>query len=420
MPAISKRASDKNKLKQCKCVIVDQDQVKPFSQIQISTKTVIVVTNCFIKLADLFQYVPITDFETQVKKRGRKKRNNNEKTISKLPFGSVIRAQHELKKRGVDLKSKSSNISALSDDGSSKSNSSTPSPSSSAPLSPSEEGDEQIMEIGDENVELNVASTETEGDKDETSSQAESVITDQLEPLTTQAITPAPAPKKAFFLHCVTLKIAIDDPEEKENTFKDVKCYSNGKLQITGIKNDQQYINTIKAVFQLFTNIEEFTGQSVVVCNEPSFKAICKTVMQNMNFYMGFNILRHKLDEFINNQTDYRSIFEGSMNNVLSIKIPIKEQDGTLVLTEFNKQSYTITSSLVKYSDYKHLFAKKTNKKDEEHTFLVFASGHIIFTSAGADMEQIYYSIVNTLIQNREIFEEKNETPQGEQVYWNF
>jgi len=328
-----RKLSVKAQAKQSKCIIDDDGNVKPFSEIKTSTCTVIVITNCKVDLASMFELCPITDYTPIIKRRGRKKRNNFEKPTTKLPFGSVIRVQHELKVRGAEIK---------------------------------KDEDKKI---------------------------------DPEQPRDPKAN------KKAYFLHCVTMVVVVDEAEEKT---KNVKIYSNGKLQITGCKNQEQAINTVKAVFNVFDTIQRHTGQSVVEMESNNYKAVFNIVMQNMDFFMGFNIFRNRLDQFINKIKDFeiKSIFENSMNTCVNIKIPIESKDEKLMCIEYDRNSSNYTTSYVNRDDYKKHINKKNSKKEDEHTFLVFASGHVIFTSSpGPNMEQTFYKIINMLVKNREHFE---------------
>ena len=91
-PSSKRKLSIKAQAKQSKCIIDTDGNVKPFSEIKTSTCTVIVITNCKVDLASLFELCPITDYTPVIKRRGRKKRNNFEKPTTKLPFGSAINA----------------------------------------------------------------------------------------------------------------------------------------------------------------------------------------------------------------------------------------------------------------------------------------------------------------------------------------
>ena len=125
-----------------------------------------------------------------------------------------------------------------------------------------------------------------------------------------------------FFLHSVTIIISLDD-----NKFINVKISTNGKLQITGCKEDKHCEQVVLGIFKNLMLVTEYTGKSCFsfINNETSLRTVFNTVMQNMDFNIGFAICRNKLDSFINQQTNFRSIFEGSINTEVNIKIPLKE-----------------------------------------------------------------------------------------------
>lgn len=323
-------------------VILMQDgSIKPFQQIPVSTKTSVCATNFTVDLIKLFHNTPITDYEPPVKRRGRRKRGSVEKPVAQVPFGSVVRIQHELNVRGIDLKEKKNKVQNAIDN------------------------------------ELN----------------------------------PQPE-KKSYFLHCVTVDIAVHDDQSTENKFKNVKIFRNGTLQITGCRNDVQYTNTVKAIFQLFHLIHEFTSEIVAQTKDDCYRTIFKTVMINRDFNLGFNILRNELDKFIINCTTFRTFFEGSVRSGLNIYIPNNELDQQYLCVEYNKQIKRTETKWVARKDYDHYFDKKNNNSNSEndikdHTFLIFSTGHVIFSGNGPSMEKVFYEMINILIQNRNQFEEK-------------
>ncbi len=61
------------------------------------------------------------------------------------------------------------------------------------------------------------------------------------------------------------------------------------------------------------------------------------------------------------------------------------------------------------FEEYKYLLdKKKETKKDKHHTFLVFASGSIIMSSRGSEMKEVYDSLIDILINNKEHFEDSS------------
>lgn len=75
-----------------------------FDDIVVSTKTFIVKTNLVIDLKKLFDSIPVTDYKTVPKKRGRKKKLNFEETNQDIKNGSIITMKYENQVKGVDLK----------------------------------------------------------------------------------------------------------------------------------------------------------------------------------------------------------------------------------------------------------------------------------------------------------------------------
>ena len=212
-----------------------------------------------------------------------------------------------------------------------------------------------------------------------------------------------------FFLHSVTIIISLDD-----NKFINVKISTNGKLQITGCKEDKHCEQVVLGIFKNLMLVTEYTGKSCFsfINNETSLRTVFNTVMQNMDFNIGFAICRNKLDSFINQQTNFRSIFEGSINTEVNIKIPLKESTNInyLLQIKYNHETNEIVKENVPYTLYCNLLnekeRKKETRKERNHTFLVFASGSIIMSSRGSDMSRVFYDFINILILNRKQFED--------------
>ena len=405
-PSTLRKISDKTKNKLNKIILLPDGSIKPFEQIQVSTTTGIVVTNCTVDLHKLFKYAPIIDFEPQEKKRGRKPRFNVDKPVTILPFGSVTSIQHELNKRGNKLvvnKETQKEKEAL------KSSNTLTIPNTTFRIP-------NTTSIGQpSNLTANLTQVNPTVKRKApmlSNNTTPSKVVKLEHPHAPQVVTTLPSSssqqppeaKKSYFLHCVSVVIVISDSNDKDNETKNVKVYRNGKLQITGCRDTDQYIQTIKAVFKLFATIEKYTGESVVVCSDSNYKAIVNVVMKNRDFFMGFEIYRNNMDYFINNFTQFRSSFEGSMNTCVNIKIPLENFDDNLVSIDFNKTTEQFVVGQVKWDDYKHILQKK-NKKEAEHTFLLFSTGHVIFSSCGPDSKRIYESIVGLLIKSREHFE---------------
>lgn len=75
-----------------------------FEDIEVSTKTIIAVTNLLLDIGKLFESLPITDYQVVPKRRGRKKRDAPADPNINVPMGSIITLKYQGNLRGVDLK----------------------------------------------------------------------------------------------------------------------------------------------------------------------------------------------------------------------------------------------------------------------------------------------------------------------------
>ncbi len=229
---------------------------------------------------------------------------------------------------------------------------------------------------------------------------------------------------QTYFLHSVTVVLSLNN-----NKIVNIKVSSNGKFQITGCKSSEHYTQTIIALFNVLRQIELMTGERVYsfqkIDEETSIDklhVVFNTVMQNMDFHIGFAICRVKLDTFINNHTDFTSIFEGSIGTGVNIKVP-SESDSydTLMSISYDpldkscflkSEEIKVNQLEVPFSRYSKFLEDKEKKKDikkkKHHTFLVFASGSVIMSSRGPDMERVFYKLIETLLKHRSQFEDKN------------
>jgi TATA-box binding protein (TBP) (component of TFIID and TFIIIB) len=296
-------------------------------EIDVSTKTIIAISNLKINLEKFFEYTPITPFKPIEKKRGRKKKIAVEQTVEIVPEGSVINVQKKNIFRGVLLKKKKNT--------------------------------------------------------------------------------------NTYFLHSVTMVLSIE-----KNKFINIKVSANGKFQITGCKNDDQCIKTLKYIYKHIKISEVITGHKIVdyINEQNKMVVLTNTVMQNMDYNIGFNISRDKLNTFINSYTDFCSIYEGSISTGVNIKIPSSNPYDEYI----NKLTYSYDANTceekeqlehVDYDQYKSLLEdKQKNKehnKEKYHTFLVFASGSIIMSSRGPLMKMVFNNLINMLQEYKDHFEEK-------------
>ncbi len=402
------------KKRERKSIQNENGKLKEFEEIDVSTKTVIGISNLKINLDNFFKFMPITEYVKIEKKRGRKRRIQIPVLNNKVPSGSIICIQRKKDIRGVSLKKK-------------------------------ENTGERNYFLHSVTVVMmlseNVSVSENNQDKKDTvNSQLEQIqLDDQKDTGNEAAIIP---------------NTSLENKEQNNSQLGgkiiNIKVSSNGKFQITGCKKDQQYIDAIMYLFELMKKTQEWTNEKIFdieknlyIPEENTFSIIFKTVMQNMDFNIGFMISRQRLDNFINKHSKYYSIFEASISGA-GVNIKVKS-DGSndahllkIIYTEdvnwdFNaiiKNNLSLTKNesrdearvsvkwpiiktTVPYSHIYNLLTEKEKLKEEKknkyHTFLVFASGSIIMTSKGPNMKEVIYELIDVLLKNREQFEEKSQ-----------
>jgi len=219
---------------------------------------------------------------------------------------------------------------------------------------------------------------------------------------------------KNFFLHSVTVVMILE-----QNKQINVKVSQNGKFQITGCKCDEHFIQAITKIYDIMILSESWIGEKFFELEGEQLEIVFTTVMQNMDFNIGFEIVRDKLDTFINKYTNYRSIFEGSISAGVSIKIDVDDTDtmDSLLRIKYDKDTQTVSKDYVNQQVFDNLLDDKekkkvTKKKKKYHTFLVFSTGSIIMSSKGKNMEKIFNDIVKILLDNREHFEKLDTKPR--------
>jgi len=211
--------------------------------------------------------------------------------------------------------------------------------------------------------------------------------------------------EKTFFLNAISIVVLIT-PEKTIN----VKLYGNGVFQATGCKTNRQFYNAISHIYKWILWIEKITGQRVHKIRDSEHpNVILNTVMKNHDFKLGFHVDREKLNSFLNENTEYISLYEFGVNNGVNVKIR-SENPYFKHLKCFNIITNKI--SQVEFSEFSKLLEKRKPQqqhvkiKEKFHTFLIFASGSVIFTSSGPDMKNVYTDFMNILMKNRNAFED--------------
>ena len=107
MTTISSKQLEKENVFKNENTIVVKHLISPvFSDIKVSTQTIIAVSNFSFNLSNLYNYLPIVSYTIIKRKRGRKKNVVVLNPNINLPVGSIISVQNKTNVRGVSLRKK--------------------------------------------------------------------------------------------------------------------------------------------------------------------------------------------------------------------------------------------------------------------------------------------------------------------------
>lgn len=212
--------------------------------------------------------------------------------------------------------------------------------------------------------------------------------------------------KKSFFRNSVTIQMKI-----APNKFVNGKICSNGKCQITGCSEDKYAYHFIYILYEKMLETSRYIGEPIVTLIKNSVftsdypTAIINVVMKNINFKIGFQIHREKLDEYIRLHTPYYSLFLSDLHTCVNIKMKSNHHAEEKLDMICMKTKEDITRTKVDYSLYaKYYDYNKKLNKDKYHTFLVFYSGSVILSSSGPDTEEVYNQFMKIIQENKHVF----------------
>lgn len=208
---------------------------------------------------------------------------------------------------------------------------------------------------------------------------------------------------KKYFRNALNVVMMIS--EGKKINFKLSK---NGKIQMTGCKYDDDPKICLKLFFEkLLTYCKDH-----VECLSGSIKITYYTVMTNIDFNIGFNINRQKLNHLINYSTEFNSLLETSFGYTgVNIKIPY-EFDTDILIDQLQYQNNSWDEKKITFLKFldmndNEIFKRHELNKKRYNTFLVFHSGNIIMSGMNIhQMTDHKNFFTNFLIKNRSSIEE--------------
>ena len=203
--------------------------------------------------------------------------------------------------------------------------------------------------------------------------------------------------KKAtsFFRNAMPIVMKVQD---KLISFKVSK---KGKFQVTGCKTNEQ---AEICVLVFFSFIKPHKGKYYTFSDndESHLKVTFEPVMHNIDFSVGFQLDREKLDIFVNNQTTFTSLLETTIGYTgVNIKMLVSKEKLSAIRIdskEFLEDGRVLTSDM-SFDSFCEKFKTK-KKKPNYNTFLVFQSGSVIMSGKTLScMRDAYYDFFEIIKQ---------------------
>ena len=233
-----------------------------------------------------------------------------------------------------------------------------------------------------------------------------------------------------------------------ENKMINFKFSQNGVIQMTGCKSDQQAEDCVRFIWHYIAGYNDlYTFKDP---GDTNLKAIFVPAMRNIDFSLGFLVNRESLDDYINFNTEHRSIFDPNYGHTgTNIKFSVNrgpeyltqveypfplwtqrkrkgihrssgskrdvEKGMALAVNQLKKQTTRgIVYSKVKYGVYLDMLSHKDRlkkiRKDskKQFTFMVFHSGKTIMSAGSVELARgYYYSFIELMKSCRSEIEEK-------------
>jgi TATA-box binding protein (TBP) (component of TFIID and TFIIIB) len=198
---------------------------------------------------------------------------------------------------------------------------------------------------------------------------------------------------KKYFRNALTVVMKIENKVASgvfEHKLINFKISKNGKFQITGAKNDENAKDCLGFFWKYILNFKEFE-------NVPELNIFCTNVMTNIDFPLGFLVDRQKLDIYLNEESDYKSLLETSFGYTgVNIKIPLKNLDGYKIINHCFDRDGNFKTKYIDFADHyltlDPMAQKKYDDKVSYITFLVFQSGNVIMSGMAKELMESYYN----------------------------
>ena len=209
--------------------------------------------------------------------------------------------------------------------------------------------------------------------------------------------------KKQAFYNCFVMIMRL----KFKDTFKEihVKVFNTGKLEIPGIQSEEIFEEVL---IHIVNYLKPFMKE------ELSYTKSSDTILINSNFNCGFYINRDKLTDILKYKYNIECFYDPCQYPGIQCKIKINKADDTISTNQIK------TTIEPKEKKKKQLSSEiKTNKKNNEISFMIFRTGSILIVGKCNEviLFKIYEFLKNILKeeykeinqQNIEVAPEKNK-----------
>ena len=214
--------------------------------------------------------------------------------------------------------------------------------------------------------------------------------------------------RKKWFRNSITVIIVFDKPIN-------FKVCRNGTFQMTGCKNHKHAELCIKYIWNYIKDnptIYSFANE-----NDKSFQTLIIPSMRNIDFSLGFNVDRERLNLYMANEASSHCLLETSFGYTgVNIKIPLKSDITKMKIKKLSYNEKTNEWSLINtiYDEYLNKLSKRDRdtkiKNTRYNTFLVFHSGKVIMSGLISNfMKPVYEEFLEMIRTCYDEIEERLE-----------
>ncbi len=340
-----------------------------FSELNTSTRTVMVYTNIRFNPEQIFRSIYVTPLDPTSLPLTKKKKNVDKKRL-KAPYGSIISLQKGHFIRGLDLRRGKKHWCA-------------------ANCTPMEKKGDNMVKINTVVEELHTLHNDTKVIKYFCTECKRYYTLKQLGKITS-------------FLNQTTIVISIENILLNIMMFKD-------NFKIAGCRSDTDASTAIELLWKHYISKVE-NGYTLTSGTEPRF--VFQLVMRNVDFKLGFYVDRENLNRLMNEEkySDlvYMSHCENTGQTNVNIKMYSKKPDDyqfdCLVFPDNEDFYYTKLSE--------NPYNLKKRYKQNFTTFIVFSSSEIILSGRyESNMKKLYDFFIKEVGENKSFIEEKISEP---------